>query len=172
MYCTLYDKRFNDDSTQTKVQTSTTESQTNDSGIETDEEDVPKEFQGVKKAVMAKKLTDQKDTIKALQDQIDMQKDQIRELSDANNEKDGLIETKQTYIDKLQQRVKDNVRKIYGYYQTWSSFFLTCLQELSSDLDSQTKKNDDLVEKMKKLSSENDRLIGESEQLRQDLNGK
>ena len=161
------------------MQCSTTESQTNDSGIETDDEDVPKEFQGVKKAVMAKKLADQRNTMKALQDQIDMQKDQIKELGDVNNEKDELINTKQIYIDKLQQRVKENVldkvqfRHSRLYYWFWRQLaFLTCLKELSNDLDAQTNKNDDLIDKMKKLSDENVRLIDEIGKLRQDLEGK
>ena len=75
--------------------------------------DTIKEFKNMKKAALAKKIGVQRDEIKALNDQIKMQQEQIRELTKANDEKDGLLSTKQVYIDKLQQRVAD-LKKAHG----------------------------------------------------------
>ena len=107
-------QRYTDETSQTKTtRYETVSSQTLDSGIDTDDEDVPKEFKNVKKAALAKKIGNQRDEIKALNDQIKMQQEQIRELTKANDEKDGLLTTKQVYIDKLQERVAD-LKKAHG----------------------------------------------------------
>ena len=146
-------QRYTEECCQTvRVRLETTAAQTLDSGIDTDSDDsdVPKEFKNIKKAAIAKKVIEQKDTIKAKDDQIKMQQDQIKEMAAENGDKDALIKTKQVYIDKLQNRVS----------------------ELRDELDKPKKANPIIVDKMTKLEDENERLIANIEKLTKQLDGR
>merc|ERR1711935_777498 len=143
-------QRYTEESCQTvRVRLETTAAQTLDSGIDTDSDDsdVPKEFKNIKKAAIAKRVIEQKDTIKAKDDQIKMQQDQIKEMAAENDDKDALIKTKQVYIDKLQNRVS----------------------ELRDELEKPKKRIQLSVDKMTKLEDENERLIANIKKLTKQL---